>query len=177
MKYSFVLFALLFSMLVTSSCTRPQLKLQQEIEKAEAELQTDTMPVPDVSKAEALMGLYLDYAAQFKDDTLSPAYLLKTGELCVAIGRYPDALRYFGMVERYKAFRGAAQAMFLKGFVCENYTHDINAARKNYEAFVAAYPNHPLAADVRVLIGQLGMTPEQLIRQFESAAEVNDSVQ
>jgi outer membrane protein assembly factor BamD (BamD/ComL family) len=51
----------------------------------------------------------------------------------------------------------------------------MDEARNHYERFVRDYPNHPLAADVNVLIAQLGMSPEDLVRQFEQ--QQTDSTQ
>jgi TolA-binding protein len=172
MKYA-VLFSFLLFML--SSCTRPQVALQDEIEVLEQTLRNDSSPLPDRAKAEELMGLYLKYANDYKDDTLSPAYLLKTGELCVAIGQYDEALKHLAGVMRYKQSVHTAQALFLQGFVCENYLRQMDDARSHYERFVRDYPNHPLAADVKVLIAQLGMSPEDLVRQFEQ--QQTDSTQ
>lgn len=158
---------LCLSIVLLYSCTRPQVGLQEQIQAKELALRNDSSPVPDRAKAEELMGLYLKYANDFKDDTLSPSYLLKTGELCVALGQYDEALMHLSAVMRYKQSIHTAQALFLQGFICENYLRQLDKARGHYERFVKEYPGHPLAPDVKVLIAQLGMTPEDLIRQFE----------
>ncbi len=166
---------IIISVALLFSCTRPQVDLQEQIEAQEQSLRNDSSPLPDRAKAEELMGLYLKYANDFKDDTLSPAYLLKTGELCIALGQYDEALKHLAGVMRYKQSIHTAQALFLQGFVCENYLRQLEDARKYYERFVKEYPNHPLSADVQVLIAQLGMTPEDLVRQFEQ--QQSDSLQ
>lgn len=154
-------------LVVLFSCTRPQVALQEQIEAQEQVLRNDSSPVPDRVKAEELKGLYLKYANDFKDDTLSPSYLLKSGELCVALAQYDEALNHLAGVMRYKQSVHVAQALFLQGFICENYLRQLDQARSHYERFVNEYPNHPLTADVKVLIEQLGMSPEELVSQFE----------
>lgn len=156
-----------FALVLLFSCGRPQVALQEQIEAIEMNLRNDSSPVPDRAKAEELMGLYLKYANDFKDDTLSPAYLLKTGELSIALGQYEDALKHLSGVMRYKQSVHTAQALFLQGFVRENYLRQTDEARIYYERFVKEYPSHPLAGDVKVLIAQLGMSPEELVSQFE----------
>ena len=158
-------------LLLAASCTRPQSALQDRIGEMESTLRNDSSPLPDRAMAEELMGLYLQYANEYKDDTLSPAYLLRTGELCVALGRYDEALTHLAGVMKYKVTPHAAQALFLQGFVCENYLQDLDRAKLLYGRFVQEYPAHPLANDVKTLIRQLGKSPEDLIREFEAQSD------
>ncbi|MFM9007329.1 MAG: tetratricopeptide repeat protein [Bacteroidota bacterium] len=156
------------------SCTQPQVGMRDTIAGLEEELRIDTSTVINRPKTENLISLYLEYVAEFPDDTTSPSYLFRAAELSVAIGKYSDALAHFSQVMRYKNSPKAGDALFLQGFVTENYLQDPDEARELYQRFVRAFPNHPLADDAQVLINQLGMAPEELIRMFE---QQNDSQQ
>jgi tetratricopeptide (TPR) repeat protein len=154
-----------------TSCSQPQRDLQESISSLENELRIDTATTIDRPKSEELIRQYLEYVAEFPDDTASPAYLFRAAELCVAMGRYTDAMLHFGQVMRYKNSPKAADALFLQGFVQETYLQNPDSARIIYERFVTQHPEHPLADDARVLIDQLGIPPEELIRMFEQKAE------
>lgn len=162
--------------LLMSACIRPQVKLQKEIESGEALLNLDSIPVPDPQKAKKLIDLYLKYANDYQDDTLSPAYLFKAGELYVATGDYKSAMENFNRVQRYPNFRKVAVALFLQGFVAENHMHDTVLAKNYYEKFIGKYPNHELADDAKMMLQQISLSPEALIKMFEEQQTVKDSV-
>lgn len=166
-----VYFNLLIVFLALASCTRPQVGMQQTISGLEEELRVDTATVIDRGKTENLINLYLEYVAEFPDDTTSPSYLFRAAELSVAIGKYSDALTHFAQVMRYKRSPKIGDALFLQGFVTENYLQDPDGAKVLYQRFVKEFPDHPLADDAQVLINQLGMAPEDLIRMFEQQSD------
>ncbi len=167
---SFALFALFFN-----SCSRPQEKLQREIEREEAGLYVDSLPVPDQKKTENMIKLYLQYTDAYQDDTLSASYLFKAGELYVATGAFEKALETFGRVQRYPNYNKVASALFLQGFVAENHLHNREKAREYYEKFLMLYPDHELADDTRLMIQQLSLNPEELIEMFEEKNAAKDS--
>ena len=57
--------------------------------------------------------------------------------------------------------------MFQKAFTFDNDLHDKQLAKKYYEDFLKAYPNHKLAEDIKLLIPTLDKTDAQLIEEFE----------
>ena len=170
-SYTVILFLFLLG-----SCVRPQVNLQKEIEKEEAALNFDSMPVPDRAKAEHLIALYLKYANAYQDDTLSPSYLFKAGEMNVSVGKFNEALDLFGRVQRYPNYHNVAAALFLQGFVAENHLRDTTKARNYYEKFLDTYPQHELANDARTMLQQLSLSPEALIELFEKNNAGMDSV-
>lgn len=161
----------MFVLLVIASCTQPQTSLRNSISEQEEALRIDTSTVINRSKTDSLINSYLEYVAEFPDDTSSPGYLFRAAELSVAVGRYSDALMHFAQVMRYKNSPKAADALFLQGFVTENYLQNPDSARLLYQRFVREFPKHPLADDAQVLIGQLGISPEELIRMFEQQSD------
>lgn len=154
---------------IFSSCTRPQEKYVREMERMEQLLQSDTATVPDPQKVDMLMKLYLDYAEKFADDTLSPACLFKAGELALSAGRFEQAVGCFNKVQRYPRFVRCPDALFLQGFIADSNLRDRARAEKYYADFLERYPDHPLAHDVRTMITQLTLSPEELVRQFREA--------
>ena len=63
----------------------------------------------------------------------------------------------------------------MQGFVNENLLMDMDKAKYHYERFIKEYPNHALAKDTKVLIENLGKTPEELIKSFQEKEKNNSS--
>ena len=158
-----------FLLFLVSSCVRPQEKYLREMERMEQLMKSDTASVPDLQKVDMLMKLYLEYAEKFADDTLSPSCLFKAGELALSAGRFEEALACFDKVQRYPGFARSPDALFIQGFIADSNLRDPKRAEKYYAEFLERYPQHPLAHDVRTMITQLTLSPEELIRQFREA--------
>lgn len=169
---------LLMGFCVVVACTRPQVGLQEKISKAETALDLDSIPVPNKEKASELIQMYLDYADNYKDDTLSPSYLFKAGEMSIAVGKFDQSIELFGRVQRYPNSNKAGSALFMQGFVAENHKQDVEQAKGFYQKFLEKYPDHVLANDCRMLLQQLSLSPEALIKMFEmqNGMTVSDSL-
>lgn len=150
-------------------CTSADKKMQEQISDLEKELFNDSSMVPDAGKAGEMTALYLKYVEQFPGDTLSPVYLFKAADLSSKTNEIHQAVQLFGkLVKDYPEHRHAPIAVFLQGFIYENQAGDPMKAKPFYEEFLSKYPDHPMAADVSFSLENLGKTPEELIRSFES---------
>lgn len=169
---------LLLGVCAIVACTRPQVSLQEKISEKEKALDFDSLPVISKEKAAELIKMYLEYADNYKDDTLSPAYLFKAGELNISIGKFDDAIDLFGRVQRYPNSNKAGSSLFMQGFVAENHKQDVEQAKVYYQKFLEKYPDHVLANDCRMLLQQLSLSPEALIEMFEkqNGVTVSDSL-
>ena len=80
----------------------------------------------------------------------------------------PQAILYYDKITyTYPKFRKIAYCYFLEGFVYENQMNDLINAKKYYTLFITKYPTHPLTKDAKILIENLGKSPEELIKGFE----------
>lgn len=158
-----------------NGCVRPQEKLQKDIESAEQEMTASVNAMPSIERADSLITMYLQYADQYKDDTLSPSYIFKAAELSMKTGRYQQAIDYFGQVNRYKGFRKLGEAMFLQGFIADSQLGDTVLARKYYQQFIQVFPQHEFADDAQHLIENLDLTADELIHKLQSA-QTEDSL-
>ena len=102
-------------MFMLNACVRPQEKLQKEIEASEQALTAVGDAMPSIERSDSLIKMYLHYADQYKDDTLSPVYIFRAADLCMKTGRYEQAVAHYGQVQRYKGFRKLGEALFLRG--------------------------------------------------------------
>lgn len=174
MKYTaaFKIVVLILVVSAFNACTSPQKKLSNEIAEKEKNLYADSSMAPDPVKAKEIISLYTKYANDFPDDTASAAYLFKAGDISSKINETSQAIDIFGrMISKYPGHSNTPYALFLQGFIYENQLGDPMKARPYYEDFLKKYPDHPIAGDVHFSLENLGKTPEELIKEFESRSE------
>jgi outer membrane protein assembly factor BamD (BamD/ComL family) len=82
---------------------------------------------------------------------------------------------YGKFIHQFPNHRNAPYALFLQGLIYENQAGDPMKARPYYEAFLKAYPDHPIAGDVSFSLENLGKTPEEIIMGFDSTAQHRDT--
>lgn len=129
----------------------------------------DSLQNPKPALVDSLILEYGGFALSYPQDSLSPLYLFKAGELSLSTNQGQKALGYFDQVVRnYPQHEKASFALFMKGFVCDGPLKDTAKARQFYTEFCQKYPQHPLIADAMFSLRNLGKSDEELIREFES---------
>lgn len=167
MKKVFVIIAI-SSLLLGISCTK-KANLKEEIAQLEKELYDTTNTKVDEKTALLLVDKYIAYADENKEDTLSPVYLFKGGEICLNIKKGDKAIELFNrVIEDYPNYNKAAETLFLLAFTYENVENDIIVAKDKYEQFLFKYPNHELTEQVELILKYLGKTPEEIVAEFEA---------
>ena len=165
----------IIALILSVACTK-KANLKEEITQLEKELYDTTNRGVDEKKALLLVDKYIAYADENKEDTLSPIYLFKGGEICMNIKKGEKAVQLFNRVmEEYPDYNKVAETLFLLAFTYENVIHDIINAKDKYELFLFKYPNHYLSEQVELSLKHLGKTPEELVAEFEANLE-NDVV-
>lgn len=164
---------LLISVLIFSSCDQREEKLRSAIADAEKQLFDSPEPGADTAKAGSMIKMYLSYVAAYPADTNSPDYLFRAADLSAKTNDIHSAIQlYEKLVQEYPENKHTPLAIFLQGFIYENQASDPMKAKPYYEKFLAAYPDHAMAADVAFSLENLGKSPEELIRQFETQQTV-----
>lgn len=166
-KFTFI-FIIMSAIVALLSCQNKQERDNDKIVKLEKAIQSDTSGF-NKAKATELRNAYLDYVNAWPKDTIGASFLYKAGELSMSLHESMKAIELF---QRYsKAWPEkpkAADCLFLIGFIYENDLGNYNQASNAYNEFIKKYPDHPFADDARILIQNLGKTPEELIREFEA---------
>lgn len=137
-----------------------------EIKKYEAEMKGASQ-INNVTAGLAIK-VYTDYAGFFPDDSLTPDYLFKAGEIATATQQYPQALIYYKQItDKYPTYEHVEESLYLQGFLLDNYLNDDTKAKTIYEEVIAKYPKSTLANDAKAAINNLGKTDEELIKEFK----------
>lgn len=132
----------------------------------------------DTAAVNSLLAAYEKYADSHIGDTTGADYLFKAADFYRYLHKPLRSVRMYDKIyNHYPTYSKRAYALFLQGFIYENEVGNTTAARLKYQQFLDAYPNHPIANDVRTTLQLLGKTPEQLIKEFEARQHGADSLQ
>ena len=175
-KFSGINFAVLIWVITFASCSSPEEKMKSQIQELESGLYADSSMVPDTGVSGKIIDMYISYAEKFPNDTLSPVYLFKAGDVASKMNETHRAIEIFDNLKKnFPEHRNAPYALFLQGFICETQEGNPAKARPYYEEFLKKYPDHPIVSDVAFSLENLGKTPEELILEFEknNAAQVS----
>lgn len=124
--------------------------------------------------AQNAINAYVSYADKFKSDEASAGYLFKAADVSRALQDHDKSLEIWKRVyTNYPDFEKTPHSLFLSGFCYENDKGDIETARTLYQEFLNKYPSHDLRDDVQFSIDHLGMSPEDIIKEFDKKKEEN----
>jgi len=131
----------------------------------------------DETAAAQTIEAYKAYADKYPKDAATPGYLFKLADVHRGLQDFDSAIATWEKVySNYPDFEKTPHAIFLSGFTYENDKKDIAKAKELYNKFLQKYPKHDLADDVQFSIDHLGMTPEQIIKQFDMKKAAEDSL-
>jgi tetratricopeptide (TPR) repeat protein len=152
---------------VLASCKSERDKDIELIEREENELFGESGMI-DRTRIAPLLEMYVSFADNHPDDTLSPVYLFKAGDMAMNTNRSVQAIQlYSRIIEQYPEYTKVPEALFLKGYVYENNLGRLDKAREIYEEFLQRFPENDFADDAEVSLRYLGMSPEELIEIFQ----------
>ena len=154
------------TLMVCVNCTSQRDKALNEILSYEATIDFAATKV-DMPTGETLVKMYVGFANDYPNDSLAPMYLTKAADVAMNIKRGDIAIKYLDrVVKDYPDYDKLADCYFMRGYVYETVLADINKAKEAYELFLLQYPNHPLAADTRIIIQNLSLSDEEIIKMI-----------
>jgi outer membrane protein assembly factor BamD (BamD/ComL family) len=172
-SFKFIYLAFIIAGLYSCNNTKKETEINK-IKNMESKLYSDSTKSIMTSATNDLILEYAKFSNTFPDDSLSPEYLFRAGELSRAVNMSRQAILYYDKITyTYPKYRKVAVCFFLEGFVYENQMNDLINAKKFYKLFITKYPTHPLVKDAKILIENLGKSPEELIQNFEEKEKQN----
>jgi tetratricopeptide (TPR) repeat protein len=156
-------------LLAIIACQPSRKKVHEQIKQLEQEIFDTQSFTLDEAKAEALSKAYREYIDTYPDDSLSADYLFKLSEISGALGKHGESVELLEeLIEKYPDYRKLPDALFLKGFILEDKLHNLNKAQRAYEELISKFPEHPYAENAKVIIENLGVPADSLVKRFES---------
>ncbi|MCU0348300.1 MAG: tetratricopeptide repeat protein [Saprospiraceae bacterium] len=141
-------------------------EMSANIQVLQKEIGAQPQPAPE--KLIELQNALVLYADAFPEDSASVKHLVKAGEAARLLQQYDKALEIFTKIEKnYPNSKEAVGAMFMRAFTLDNDLKRLDEAKLAYEAFLKKYPNDDFADDAKFLLGNLGKSPEEIIKGFE----------
>ncbi|MDD2198097.1 MAG: tetratricopeptide repeat protein [Bacteroidales bacterium] len=145
-------------------------ELREEISTCEDELfnhiETDT------STAIELIGKYVYYANTFKQDSITPEFLLRASEIAANIGQPHNAINYLNRIENdYPDFIRYGFSLYYTAHIYDYFLKNTEKAAEYYNKFINDYPQHQLANDAKMMLEIIYLSDEDLIKKFESLNE------
>ena len=140
----------------------------KRIEKLEKQLfSTEAAINPEV--ASDLVSAYRDFADANPNDAMAPEYLFKAVDVSMNINEPQRTISIIDrMLTEYPDYQNTERALFVKAFIFETRYNNLDMAKKLYEQYLTMYPDGEFAEDCKASIENLGLTPEELIKKFES---------
>jgi len=117
---------------------------------------------------------YDAYVAAYPNDTFSANYLFKEADFYRYMHQPERSIRIYSTIyDKYPNYFKRPYSLFLQGFIYENEIRNLDSAHAKYNLFLSIYPTHTLAKDVAITLANLGKTPEQLIKEFETRQQAD----
>ncbi|MCX6296476.1 MAG: tetratricopeptide repeat protein [Bacteroidetes bacterium] len=149
-----------------ATTTDQKVELTNLINRLEGEMHR-SMKIDNVIAGQALQA-YSDFSKNYPNDSITPDYLFKAGEIATAIQQYPQALAYYQLItQKYPNYKLVQESLFLQAALLDNFLNDDAKAKVIYEQLIKAYPKSTYVNDAKAAINNLGKTDEQLIKEFQ----------
>ena len=118
--------------------------------------------------AEKLLTVYDLFIAKDSYYNISKDYMFKAGEICKALDRPYDAIKYFNMLlEKDPKDKNAGAALFYKALIIGDVLHENELAKQTYQEFIDKYPNDPLVEGAKASIQLQGKTLDEIVKGFK----------
>jgi TolA-binding protein len=144
----------------------PRERFVAQIKKYEAEMHKSLQLDP--TTADLAVKAYDEFSFHFPNDSLTPDFIFKAGEISTANQQYKQALMYYEKItSKYPDFKLAPESLYLQGYLLDNFLNDEVRAKAIYEQVIAKYPDMPYSADAKAAIKNLGKSDEELIKEFQ----------
>ena len=165
MKKFIVYFVLVFVLVFVGCNSNDPAKRIEKLEKQV--LSTDKAIDPVV--ASDLVSAYCDFADANPEDAMTPEYLFKAVDVSLNLNEPQRTISIIDkMLKEYPDYQNTQRALFVKAFIFETRYNNLNMAKKLYEQYLEMYPEGEFADDCRASIENLGLSPEELVKKFET---------
>ncbi|PLW91763.1 MAG: hypothetical protein C0592_14245 [Marinilabiliales bacterium] len=160
-----------------AACSNAKEQLIDDIKAKEQIVSESIGDQFDKSTAESLRQDYLQFANEYPDDSLAPVFMHKASELAINLNMPQEAVSTIdSLIIKFPDYQFLPDAWFFKGFIQETYLNDEAGALKTYETFIEKFPKHEMVPQVQFSIENMGVSEEELIKQFMQNTQNQDTI-
>ncbi len=146
---------------------RPE--MQSEINTLKAEIEAAGIKANSEIAPMKIVKLYVDYANQYPEDSLSMRYLFQCAQVNVGLGLAPEAINNLDtLVARYPDTDLAPSALQFKAFILDEKMRRFQKAEEVINELIEKYPNCDIIDNAKAYKETLGKSPEQIIKDMEA---------
>ncbi len=171
MKRISLLTPFILILLIVSTACDSKSSLVSKINKSEAVIFSDSTADPDNTKVKDLTDLYLKYADNYPEDTLSAEYLFKAADLFIYLRDFRSTLTMFDRIQtKYPLFSKLDKTYFLKAFIYEQHLNEPEKAAELYRQFITKFPKSELADDASQALLFVGKSDAEIMQMLNERA-------
>jgi len=158
-------------MLSVVACTSKREKYLEEIRQVEQQV-FDTTKIPTAKEMEMLAEMYLEYAKEFPEDTISPLFMLRSAELFKLSGKPAKGFALLDSIYvKYPDSRWAPAALLTAAIWYDQEARDIARARQKLLTIIEKYPDSEFADDAQKMLDLLDKSPEEILEMLEGESK------
>lgn len=166
MKTRHIIFSGLMALVLSQACnngsSRDQMVNDLRVQDSIFTSNSNKMAI-DNEEAQKMVDGYVQFANQFPQDSLSPLFLHKAGDIYSRTANCDEALKlYDRIIEQYPDYVNIEDVFFNRGWTLES-AQRYPEAREAFKDYLERCPNHPLANDIRYMLEQnlIGLSAEE----------------
>ena len=111
----------------------------------------------------------VEFADNYPGDEQAPDFLFMAARAANGLGQYTKSIKIINrIIRKYDNYDRLVEIYFLKAFT---YDEDLNKkaeAKKVYVEIMQKFPNDPLAKESKILLENLYLSDEELIKKYQS---------
>ena len=164
---------LLMTTLIMLSCNSEKkdmrVEMQTEISTLKVEIEKAGIKATSEIAPMKIVKLYVKYANEFPEDSLSKSYLFQCAQVNVGLGLAPEAITNLDtLVARYPNTDLAPSALQFKAFILDEKMRRFQKAEEVINELIANYPESDIIENAKAYKETLGKSPEQIIKDMEA---------
>jgi len=128
----------------------------------------------DYTLANNAIKVFADYAFYCENDSLSPVYLIKAGQIAISINNAEQARKVLDRcINNYPKFGNRPAALFLlaQAYDEPHLLNDEEEAEILYQKIITEYPKSDWAVSAKAAIQMLGKTDAQIVEELKKKAK------
>lgn len=131
--------------------------------------------VKNLAQSDSMVNSLVRFADAYPEHDSAFQFLFEAAHLCVVGNKVPRGARLYERAgTEYKSHPKAPDALIRSGTAFAGIPDAANAKRV-YDLFIAAYPQHKRIGEVKIWSETIGMTEDELFRYFRSNILKEDS--
>lgn len=175
-KLSLVVVLSIVAILFTTSCGETVKQspddMQAGIESLQKELFSDNTKALDISKADSMINLYLDFANTYPEDSMALEFLFKAAEVQMGINKGMECIATLSKIQNtYPDAKIMPMVLHFKAFVYDDKIQDFDKARACLDELIENYPEDNLVPNAKAYREMIGKDPNEMFMNADAVAE------